>query len=147
MKEPEQPSERRTQERRKLVLLVDAAPDSDTEDASPARRSGKDRRSVERRTTNLRIESERRSGSDRRTSQRRTELERRRPGERRRHTPAAFSSEEAGLICTAALETAEVACPRCQGRLNLRPPVSSAEGAVWQVRCETCHRCVMIKNL
>ncbi len=149
MKEPEQPSaERRVRERRKLVLLVDAAaPDGDAETGTPGRRSRTDRRTAEGRATDSWIESEGHSGLDRRTSQRRTGVERRRPEARRRHTPAAFSREEVGLICAAALERSEVACPRCKGRLNLRPPVSSSEGAIWQVRCETCHRCVMIKNL
>ena len=149
MKEPEQPStERRARERRQLVLLVDdATPHGDAETGCPGRRSRTDRRSAEGRATDSRVESERVSGLDRRTSQRRTGVERRQPEARRRPTPAAFSRDEAGLICAAALERSEVACPRCKGRLNLRPPVSSSEGAIWQVRCETCRRFVMIRNL
>lgn len=149
MKEPGQPSaERRVRERRKLVLLVDAgAPAGDPEAGSTGRRLRTDRRSADGGATDSRIESERHPGLERRASQRRTGVERRQPEARRRHTPAAFSREEAGLICVAALERSEVDCPRCKGRLTLRPPVSSSEGAIWQVRCETCHRCVMIKNL
>lgn len=131
------PAERRTNERRKLVLLVDG----EVETGSDARRSGMDRRATERRLTDGPVGSERRSGSDRRGAQRRNGTE------RRRHTPAAFSREEAGLIRAAASEQSDVECPRCRGRLILRPPVSTSEGAIWQVRCETCHRCIMIKNL
>jgi len=142
--------ERRLVERRRLVLTVDAEAEADPQHplAATPRRSGRDRRADDRRSRLSAVETDRRSGTDRRGRDRRAGTDRRRTPDRRRETPAAFSREEAGAILhLARTPGVRLDCPRCRGRLLLRPPVGSLPESIWQVRCLTCHRCVMIKNL
>lgn len=142
--------DRRLVERRRSVLMVDADAEADPQHplSASARRSGRDRRSGDRRARGEPVTAEKRSGTDRRAQDRRNGADRRRRPDRRRETPAAFSREEAGQICHLARTSgATLVCPRCRGRLLLRPPVDTVPESVWQVRCLTCHRCVMIKNL
>jgi hypothetical protein len=144
-------NERRLVERRKLVLLVDAG-DRQVNKAhnklsSGPRRGGRDRRLGDRRVRELRIDGERR-GTDRRgRPERRSGENRRVTIDRRRSTASVFTREEAGVICRRALSAGSVDCPRCTGRLTIRPPISSSEDAVWQVRCLMCRRSLMIRNL
>jgi hypothetical protein len=152
---PELPgNDRRMVERRKLVLVVDASEPhvgmAFNSVSSRPRRSGLDRRRGERRVLNLDVERDRRSGKDRRhryRPDRRGDASRRMTVDRRDDGPAVFTREEAGIICKRALVPGPVACPRCNGHLTIRPPISSSDGAVWQVRCLMCRRCLMIRNL
>lgn len=102
------------------------------------RRSAEERRRVERRSTDGPIETERRR-------QERRARERRKRSERRRPPAAQFSWNHTCRIHEMlAAADAEVACPRCGGRLLLGPPETRARVTTREVHCTDCRRSVAI---
>ena len=66
-----------------------------------------------------------------------------------RDTPTTFSREEVDEIrrMIATPETA-IVCPRCGEELSTSLPIAGGGtmAAVWEVRCEQCHRSVVLSD-
>jgi hypothetical protein len=113
------------------------------------RRSGEERRHEERRLKAEETEPERRSGRERRERERRAGYDRRVFLDRRRATPAAYSSMEANQIRKMLADPEhDLECPRCGGELASSPV--SRRGSltrIWEIHCVPCHRILIMREV
>ena len=62
-------------------------------------------------------------------------------------TPAVYSRKETARIRKMVFKPGVwVTCPRCNGNLTLGPPIAHGGSTVWELRCSTCWRSVMIRE-
>jgi hypothetical protein len=67
----------------------------------------------------------------------------------RHDTPVMFSRAEMREIREVLGRDEEPQCPNCTGPLTIQGPLaaSSAQGPVWSVKCDECHRAAFITEV